>query len=424
MGSMAENVDSQHTLLVVDTDSRWGEKSCEYLSGCGYRPILVDNVQDTIRALQVNSVSAIVLDMFDTSAGMKFLKGLHSHKNFSSIPVVVFTSSEDAALQKQVMALGAIAYASKGEGVDGLSTHLKSCIQDKVKEAPRKDVNKQVKSNVQETLIELRDQIQKEKIELPSQPTLLYRLLTMLTNDSASLRDIGDLVEKEPSIATKVLKAANSPNFVGSKPAVNIPEAVMRIGIKRTLNYVLVINQGQMFSTETQPFKQVREAVWKHSLEVAVTSRYIGEQVGYTRPDNLFAFGLLHDIGKFALIRILMGFPNSERLTSDNILEVINKLHIQLGYTLFAKWGFPKEFVEVVQYHHAPPLKSIHGKHLVITSFANIVAHEAENGGLSENAVLRLLKQPHVEILRFRQNMMDNYKKAMEEEMRELRELM
>ncbi|MBW1715203.1 MAG: HDOD domain-containing protein [Deltaproteobacteria bacterium] len=52
---------------------------------------------------------------------------------------------------------------------------------------------------------------------------------------------------------------------------------------------------------------------WKHSIAVAVTSRYQSEQIKLDSPDDCFAAGLLHDRG-YKCFRVISDYSNRNRI--------------------------------------------------------------------------------------------------------------
>ena len=72
---------------------------------------------------------------------------------------------------------------------------------------------------------------------LPSIPKVAQELIQQFDNPSSSLESVARNIERDPVIAAKVLRLANSPRFRGSREAVSVEDAAMRLGFNtlRTL---------------------------------------------------------------------------------------------------------------------------------------------------------------------------------------------
>ena len=99
---------------------------------------------------------------------------------------------------------------------------------------------------------------------------------------------------------------------------------------------------------------------WKHSVAVAVTSKYLSEQTRLDSPDDCFVGGLLHDIGKVILSQHFTElFHQVWRLVKEDgvsFYEAEEKLlsvnHAQIGGYLAKKWQFPESLIDSITYHH------------------------------------------------------------------------
>ncbi len=65
---------------------------------------------------------------------------------------------------------------------------------------------------------------------LPSIPKVAQDLMLQFDNPSSNLESIARNIEKDPVIAAKVLRLANSARFRGSRDSASIEDAAMRLG--------------------------------------------------------------------------------------------------------------------------------------------------------------------------------------------------
>ena len=348
---------------------------------------------------------------------ISLIKMVRASKRLHRLPITVLHKSNNDPYHSRIASLGIRSTVDIGLPAKNI---LLQAVKD-YKIANEKNEKKAKRTH--DLMSELKEKLKNEDLELPSQPKLLFQLINYLNDDNSTIQQISDLVEKEPTVCAKIIKAANSVHFAAAKPVVSASDAVMRIGLKRTLNYVLVIEQGQMFETELEPFKQIRQELWQHAVSVAITGRYIGQCLGYENVDSLFAFGLLHDIGKLALLRLLHEFPKAEEMDEEVIWPILNKMHTRLGASMLTDWQFPQEFIDVVRYHHDEPVRDKHGKYLVISSYSNLVAHFAEKR-IGDSEIRRMMRLPHVKVLKFKPDYFKAYEEHMASELAMMSDLM
>jgi ribulose-5-phosphate 4-epimerase/fuculose-1-phosphate aldolase len=148
---------------------------------------------------------------------------------------------------------------------------------------------------------------------LPTVPALYRRLMRECQSDHASARTIGELVAEEPSVAARVLQAANSPYYGRRGHVMDPTQAVHRIGVEGVKALVLTSHLLAEFSeTERQRFDLY--GLWRHSLIASSFARIILQDVATSHADlETAAAALLHDIldtdGK---ILSGQGTPNTE----------------------------------------------------------------------------------------------------------------
>lgn len=349
--------------------------------------------------------------------GLNLAKMVRSSKRFHHLPITVLYKGANDRNYARASSLGI-------KSLIETTLPEKNILTQAVRDYEAANAKTQKKAqHTQDVMNDLKEKLKNEEIELPSQPKLLFQLINFLNDDNSTIQQISDLVEKEPSICAKIIKAANSVHFAAAKPVVSASDAVMRIGLKRTLNYVLVIEQGQMFETELEPFKKIREQLWQHSVAVGITARYMGQQLHYENVDSLFALGLLHDIGKIALLRLLHELPKSTSMDADVIWPILNKMHTKMGASMLTDWQFPQDIIDVVRYHHDKPVKDKTGQFLLITGLANQTAHMTEKR-FGDSEIKRMVRTPHAMMLKYKPDYYKGYKAHLDNEFSMMAELM
>ncbi len=221
---------------------------------------------------------------------------------------------------------------------------------------------------------------------LPSPPQVFYQILDALSSPSATLEQIGDIIERDPPMSAKILKLVNSAVFSLQVDVTRPSEAVMYLGMETTKAMVLMAHTVSSFQkVERAEFSF--EQLLRHSYSTARRARWI-TQLECPRgkmADQAFTAGLLHDIGKFLLAgnrseayaRAIQHARKNRISLRQAEFDFFGADHAELGGCLLAAWGLPQPIVEAVALHHAPrsmgdggfcPATAVHA--------ANILAHE------------------------------------------------
>lgn len=419
-----QSVTKKPRLLLIDSNPEDLKNSSAELKKLEYQLIAVDCIKKAVDALKEKRFSLILLDMTRLQKEhYSFLKQLKSHKTLKNKPVIVILHPTDDSVKTQLINVGVSDFVKKPMSLQELQKKISEQLT-----KPNKPVETTTTEpaatpsptlNSKEMLLpELSKKIRSNQLQLPPQPKLLHKVITMLNDEETSLTEIADIISKDAGVASRILMAANSAQFAGAQESKNPHDAIMRIGLKRTLSYVMVIQNSQLFTADKPPYKQMREDLWKHSLITAVCGKTIAEAINYSQADNIFAYGLLHDVGKLSLVPIIQSISTKEIEDSPELIEeVLDKLHAELGGQLFNKWLFPAEFVKISKLHHEPPRKEMTPKYLLITSFANIIANMMDNGELGEEKIEEALETPHAQLLKLNKSHFENIAASVKSEL-------
>ncbi len=212
---------------------------------------------------------------------------------------------------------------------------------------------------------------------VPKNPVLIHQTLAVLRDPSCSAADLVGVLEKEPAITSKVLKAANSVFFGTPKSITSLKAAIVRLG---NHNISRIALSASLTGGGGGPWADF----WKHSISVAMLSRYIGHFTGsYSKQEEeeLFTMGLLHDLG--AMIEMDSGEFNRVGQTlragghtlSDAENLVFGFDHGQLGHLVAEQWNFPGDLVDAIAFHHQPELSKDFYRKVIVIHLADLVSH-------------------------------------------------
>ncbi|MBI5634160.1 MAG: HDOD domain-containing protein [Nitrospirae bacterium] len=194
-----------------------------------------------------------------------------------------------------------------------------------------------------------------EKLDsLSTIPVVLTQIIRATNDPDASPEDLYNIINRDPAIAARVLKMANSPIFGHSGKIGEIEQAIILLGYDRIRNIAVNISVVSMFSRKGD--RNLRN-FWAHSFEVAFIAAYIAEGATIVNSQVAFLAGLLHDVGRLIFYKL---YRDQYRLIlgTDDLLEKETNIfgcdHAEAGSWFAKKTKLPMEQVLAIQYHHAP----------------------------------------------------------------------
>ncbi len=262
--------------------------------------------------------------------------------------------------------------------------------------------------------------------DLPTIPHVLLEINKMLLDPDVSINRLKDVIEKDQAITAKILKLVNS-SFYGSRTKiVDVSQALVILGFGMVRNAIASVAVIDIFRMKQRYDNFDIRDLWKHSIAVAIVSRYIAEKSRRASPHDCFVAGLLHDIGKLIMEEHFRDFfgqvlklQKEEGLSFvDAEKRVLPANHALIGGYLVRKWRFPDHLIEAIERHH-----EITGEQAAVCSLnaciyaANIVV----NGQFQESGFDEILSdRPEFLPLFERLGPMSEWHQPLEEEIDQL----
>lgn len=203
----------------------------------------------------------------------------------------------------------------------------------------------------------LRSLVQRGDVHLPAVPDVTRRLQELLADeDRADSHKAAEIVGTEPAIAASVLRLANSVAFGGLKHVLELDEAVGRIGMRQVSSLATTIATRGAFESKNPARQERLTQMWNLSITAAVTTRKLA--LGQTDPEEAYLAGLLHDIGKPLILKLLDQVEKKllEPITPVVLDELLEALHTELGHKLLQAWRIPEPVCETALRHHESKL--------------------------------------------------------------------
>ena len=247
-----------------------------------------------------------------------------------------------------------------------------------------KDPSSKTDSQFIENIASLLDH---RNIRLPSLPGIeakFHRLMVL----GAAFRDIASLLKKDISISVELIRISNSAYYRGFLKKNTLEQAISRIGFTAVEGIVAEMAGRRFFTMETPKYRRLLEKVWWHSIACAHAAELTSELLKLEISADPFSLGLLHDVGKLALLQIVADLERrgkfSAQTSTANLTATMDKHHCLFGTRLLEKWKYTDSYIQCALHHerlnpdedNEPPQEV--PKELLLIHFSNLIAKSLE----------------------------------------------
>ncbi|MBQ3645701.1 MAG: HDOD domain-containing protein [Synergistaceae bacterium] len=198
--------------------------------------------------------------------------------------------------------------------------------------------------------------------DIKSFPQFVMETMRKLNDPDSNAADVAKSLSRDEGLVLRILKLANSAAYGQSRSISNISEAIALLGYKSVSNIILAATVYSAMDKGLTGYALDRGELWRHSLMVAYTSRYLAKLTGKVSTEDAYVGGLLHDIGKVILNDyVRFGYGIIVKIVEEKHIpfteaewQVLGFDHAEIGEILVSRWEMPESYRVAVAYHHKP----------------------------------------------------------------------
>lgn len=190
----------------------------------------------------------------------------------------------------------------------------------------------------------------------------LHKLQRMIGDPQAAMAELSRMITGDPMLTAKILRVANSPYYGMEQKLNSISHAIMIIGLANLKG--IIYSEGILNMLNEKSFHRdpAMQALWQHANYTAICASYLGYLFRDLNQGTLFTLGILHDIGKFLMMK-LPPLPQHDATTAGTYSpywtmeeeeHIYGVNHALVGRMALQHWGLSDLMVETVSLHHVP----------------------------------------------------------------------
>jgi putative nucleotidyltransferase with HDIG domain len=213
---------------------------------------------------------------------------------------------------------------------------------------------------------------------IPPFPKCVQRVMTMLRDPRIHLSKVAEVVSLDQGFAGKVLKMANSAYFGLPRRVHNVTEALVLLGFANVRDVLISASAGPVLFDGVKCYGLGVGRLWEHSVGSAYATQMLSRKADVRVYGMAFSAGLLHDVGKAAIDKVLDAGASADMLElirskgeTEAEIEIIGVTHARIGKEICHRWNLPPEIADAIGDHHNPESSGSRSKLVCIIAAAN-----------------------------------------------------
>ncbi len=219
---------------------------------------------------------------------------------------------------------------------------------------------------------------------LPSVSNVFHKIMELTEDEEGRREELIRCVSVDQAIAAKVLQLINSAYYGMRQTISSLDVAVGLLGDRKIRDIAIMCASSGLLRSELRGYGIPADQFWLHSVTVAFAARLLANRLEPGLREAAFAGGLLHDVGKLVIDRLIEE-PDQEIIWNSageispgyhtKEVSLYGFDHCAIGYFLARKWNFPENLTAAIAFHHYPDFDVAHRELIRVVCAADALAH-------------------------------------------------
>jgi putative nucleotidyltransferase with HDIG domain len=216
-------------------------------------------------------------------------------------------------------------------------------------------------------------------------PATAARVIAACRDERSDAEELAALIERDPSLASHVLRVANSAGIAPRMPILSLPQAIGRVGLAAVSDVTLAVAlRERVFAV---PGHQARlRDLWRHSAATACYAKEISQLLSGDL-ESAFLCGLLHDVGMAITLQVVCDLEREgavPRVSAAVAEAAMLEFHCEFGARMAQAWQLGPWLDAVIRHHHEPTSARFRPDEIAVIALADALAYWALDPGRTE----------------------------------------
>lgn len=194
----------------------------------------------------------------------------------------------------------------------------------------------------------IRSDLAAGRLVLPTLPDIVPRVSRLLDSPDCTGDAVARVVGKDPGLAARFVRLANSAYFPNVRPVADLRRAVVRLGNNIIKHLITTLGVSKLYDVRNHPLARPHLVeLWHHSTLVASLSEVLARRLAHLEPEVAMLSGLVHRIGA---LPVIVWAERSPEVLRDRArtAELVTILQREVGRAVLTSWRFAPAMVAVV----------------------------------------------------------------------------
>lgn len=188
------------------------------------------------------------------------------------------------------------------------------------------------------------DDLTNDRFVLTSLPEVALNVRKALEDPEVSSADVAAIISRDPAIAAKLLRTANSMLFRGREACDTLTGGIARIGLENTRKLVTSFALKDLFYSESALMRELMQQQWEKSLLIGSIAHVLASRSKLFPSEEAMLAGVLSNIGVLSVFNYLNNYPElcQDRQSID---QAVIELKQEVGAMVLDHWAFPPSYL-------------------------------------------------------------------------------
>ncbi|MFO1503677.1 MAG: HDOD domain-containing protein [Steroidobacteraceae bacterium] len=234
-----------------------------------------------------------------------------------------------------------------------------------------------------------------------------HRILATLCDASLDARQIAEVIQREPALAGRVLKVANSAFYGSPRNVSTLDRALLLLGLDAVRGIAAAACLDRSVARRSQQAPIDPRALALHSVASAYAAESLTRKCGRAIPTEAFMAALLHDFGvpvqervdTAGVIRLLEALAkDADTPVAELEPQFVQVSHTRCAEVVFENWQLPPSIVQAAKHHDDP--SQAPGPVRELTTLVHLGVQIALEAGFTHPMEPRQLRTPRGPLLK------------------------